>query len=234
MLSLPVGMHAQQDTAYFVKHLPFPAMKPWSKSIHGRPPGSHTSTAGLATNGADGLPALRYQHVYRPRMGRRFGRSGIVQPHRPGCRTMGKDPERSRLQDGTAHRQASRRVLSVAYPNHHSLRRVFSLENGKGDVVKELRDACTKYDMKFGVYLSPWDRNASCYGDSPAYNKFFIEQLTELLTNYGEVHEVWFDGANGEGPNGKNRPTTGMPSTRPSSACNPKPSWPSWATTYAG
>ncbi|WP_336533741.1 alpha-L-fucosidase, partial [Bacteroides acidifaciens] len=76
-------------------------------------------------------------------------------------------------------------------------------KNGQGDVVKELRKACDKYDMKFGIYLSPWDRNAECYGDSPRYNEFFIHQLTELLTNYGEVHEVWFDGANGEGPNGK-------------------------------
>ena len=75
--------------------------------------------------------------------------------------------------------------------------------NGKGDVVKAVKDACEKYDIKFGVYLSPWDRNAESYGDSPAYNNMFVQQLNELLTNYGEIHEVWFDGANGEGPNGK-------------------------------
>ena len=76
-------------------------------------------------------------------------------------------------------------------------------KDGKGDVIRELRDACTKYNMKFGVYLSPWDRNADCYGDSPEYNKFYLEQLTELLTWYGKVDEVWFDGANGEGAGGR-------------------------------
>ncbi|MBO7307320.1 MAG: alpha-L-fucosidase [Alistipes sp.] len=75
--------------------------------------------------------------------------------------------------------------------------------NGEGDVVRELRDACTKHDMKFGFYLSPWDRNAECYGNSEAYNQLYIAQLTELLTDYGRVDEVWFDGACGEGPNGK-------------------------------
>lgn len=75
--------------------------------------------------------------------------------------------------------------------------------DGSGDVVREVKNACDKYGMKFGVYLSPWDRNAESYGDSPRYNAMFVEQLKELLTNYGEVHEVWFDGANGEGPNGK-------------------------------
>ncbi len=75
--------------------------------------------------------------------------------------------------------------------------------DGTGDVVGDLRKSCDKYGMKLGIYLSPWDRNASCYGDSPRYNDMFVEQLTELLTNYGTIDEVWFDGACGEGPNGK-------------------------------
>ena len=75
--------------------------------------------------------------------------------------------------------------------------------DGKGDVVAEVAHACADAGMKFGVYLSPWDRNAECYGDSPRYNEYFVAQLTELLSNYGKISEVWFDGACGEGPNGK-------------------------------
>jgi len=74
---------------------------------------------------------------------------------------------------------------------------------GQGDVVREFVDACRLENLKVGLYCSPWDRNHPTYGDSPRYNDVFIEQLTELLTQYGPVHEVWFDGANGEGPNGK-------------------------------
>ena len=76
-------------------------------------------------------------------------------------------------------------------------------KGGKGDVVKEVSDACHQLGVGFGVYLSPWDRNNPHYGDSPKYDGIFINMLTELLTNYGRVDEVWFDGACGEGPNGK-------------------------------
>lgn len=76
-------------------------------------------------------------------------------------------------------------------------------KGGKGDVVKEVSQACKKHGIKFGVYLSPWDRNCPLYGQGKAYDDFFVGQLTELLTNYGDVFSVWFDGACGEGPNGK-------------------------------
>jgi alpha-L-fucosidase len=76
-------------------------------------------------------------------------------------------------------------------------------KGGQGDVVREVSDACRTAGLKFGIYLSPWDRHERSYGDSPRYNEYFRKQLAELLSGYGEISEVWFDGACGEGPNGK-------------------------------
>lgn len=70
------------------------------------------------------------------------------------------------------------------------------------DVVAQLAESCKKYGLKFGIYLSPWDRHEATYG-SDAYNDYFVNQLTELCTNYGDIFCFWFDGACGEGPNGK-------------------------------
>ena len=68
--------------------------------------------------------------------------------------------------------------------------------NGRGDMVREMADACKEYGLRLGIYLSPWDRNHPDYG-KPEYITYFRNQLTELLTNYGPIFEVWFDGANG-------------------------------------
>ncbi len=69
-------------------------------------------------------------------------------------------------------------------------------KNGKGDIVKEFTEACAKYGIKAGLYLSPWDRNHAGYGTAD-YITYYKNQLRELMTNYGKLSEVWFDGANG-------------------------------------
>jgi alpha-L-fucosidase len=74
--------------------------------------------------------------------------------------------------------------------------------DGKGDVVKALSEACKKTGIEMGVYISPWDRNHPKYG-TPEYNDVYIASMKELLTQYGKYFELWWDGANGEGPNGK-------------------------------
>ena len=74
--------------------------------------------------------------------------------------------------------------------------------NGEGDVLRELAEAARRNGLKLGFYLSPWDRNHPQYG-TPEYNDVYANTLTELLTSYGELFEIWWDGANGEGPNGK-------------------------------
>ncbi len=71
------------------------------------------------------------------------------------------------------------------------------------DVVRETAEACRRGGIRFGIYLSPWDRNQPLYGTGTPYDDYFVGQLTELLTGYGEIFSVWFDGACGEGPNGK-------------------------------
>ncbi len=91
------------------------------------------------------------------------------------------------------------------WPSAHTRHSVVSSpwKGGQGDVVAEVAAACKAAGIKFGVYLSPWDRNQPLYGTGKAYDDYFVAQLTELLTNYGDIFCVWFDGACGEGPNGK-------------------------------
>lgn len=76
-------------------------------------------------------------------------------------------------------------------------------KNGNGDIVREVSEACKEFGIKFGIYLSPWDRNNSSYGKGKEYDDYYVNQLTELLTEYGELYTIWLDGACGEGANGK-------------------------------
>lgn len=111
-------------------------------------------------------------------------------------------------------RQAGFRSLVLTAKHHDgfclwpSARTAHSVQSspwrgGNGDVVRDVAEACRAEGLGLGVYLSPWDRHEPSYGDSARYMDHYVAQLEELLTRYGRVAEVWFDGANGEGPNGK-------------------------------
>lgn len=76
-------------------------------------------------------------------------------------------------------------------------------KNGNGDIVREVSEVCKEFGLKFGIYLSPWDRNNCSYGKGKEYDDYYVNQLTELLTDYGELYTIWLDGACGEGANGK-------------------------------
>ena len=89
-------------------------------------------------------------------------------------------------------------LWDTAYTTHSVMHSPY----GK-DIVAQLSASCKRYGLKLGVYLSPWDRHEACYGQGKPYDDFFCNQLTELLTKYGDLFCVWFDGACGEGPNGK-------------------------------
>jgi alpha-L-fucosidase len=90
------------------------------------------------------------------------------------------------------------------YPSKYSTHTVreSKWKDGKGDILKELSVACKEFGLKMGIYISPWDRNHPAYG-TPEYNQVYVNMLNEVTTQYGNLFEVWFDGANGEGPNGK-------------------------------
>ena len=127
----------------------------------------------------------------------------LFQPAGLDCRQWARVAREAGMQIGilTAKHHDGFCLWSSAMTNHSV--KASPWRGGEGDLVREFVDAFRAEGLKVGLYLSPWDRHESSYGDSPRYNDFYCTQLTELLTNYGELHEVWFDGACAEGPNGR-------------------------------
>ena len=93
--------------------------------------------------------------------------------------------------------------FACGHPNTPSIVSKTPRTKTERDIVRETAEACREFGLKFGVYLSPWDRNNSSYGKGKEYDDYYLNQLTELLTEYGDIFVIWLDGACGEGPNGK-------------------------------
>lgn len=206
----------------------------WRRNRYGLPVSTHTTAVGVATDGTDGFLHFGINTFTEREWGDGKEDPALFNPTGLDCEQWVRA-----LKEGgfkMAVITAKHHDGFCLWPTKTTRHSVVSSpwKNGKGDVVRELRNACKKYGLKFGIYLSPWDRNAECYGQGDAYNRFFIEQLTELLTNYGEVHEVWFDGANGEGANGKSKFMIGRLLSVQSGVYSPKRLLLSWAMTFVG
>ena len=161
----------------------------------------YTAPPQLAAVGNDGVPPFHRQYFYGQRMGDGTESPSIFNPTEFDARKIVKTLKESgfKLVILTAKHHDGFCLWQTKMTEHSVKNSPY--KNGKGDIVKEISDACREFGLKFGVYLSPWDRHEPSYGTA-SYNDYYKAQLRELLTQYGEIREVWFDGAKGE--NAKN------------------------------
>lgn len=170
-----------------------------SEAAHGAPPAPTAAQLAWQRNGFGVFLHFGINTFY----GREWS-DGTLDPR-------GFDPSALDAAQWVAHAKAAGAARVILTAKHHdgfclwpSATTAYSVASspwrgGRGDVVRELAEACHDAGMRLGLYLSPWDRNAACYADPAAYDRFYRRQLTELCTGYGRLDELWFDGAGSEG-----------------------------------